>query len=89
MLCLTDDEIKKIIESGQLTNNETYLKRLNLYRKLFHLGPYEPEKEDRKESENELLIKELRQKIKDKSLTVGQKKNIRKRIKKLEVKVQE
>lgn len=45
LLCLTEDEIKQIVEKGQLTNNEIYLKRLNLYRKLFMLGPYEPEKD--------------------------------------------
>lgn len=60
LLCLTEDEIGQIVEKGQLVNNEIYLKRLNLYRKLFELGPYEPEKDEHIETETEVLLRELR-----------------------------
>jgi len=39
LLCLTPDEIRKIVEDGQLSNKELYRDRLRLYRKKYHIGP--------------------------------------------------
>ena len=39
LLCLTPEEIKKIVEDGQLSNKELYRDRLRLYRKKYHMGP--------------------------------------------------
>jgi len=39
LLCLTDEEIRKIVEDGQLASKEMYQDRLRLYRKKFHMGP--------------------------------------------------
>ncbi len=39
LLCLTDNEIKQIVEKGQLSNRERYRDRLRLYREKYHLGP--------------------------------------------------
>ncbi len=39
LLCLTPDEIRKIVEDGQLSSKELYRDRLRLYRKKYHLGP--------------------------------------------------
>lgn len=85
LLCLTEDEINQIVDKGQLVSHDIYLKRLNLYRKLFHLGPYEPEIDEHVETENEKQLKELQEKLKveGRGMTTGQKKNLRKRIKKL------
>jgi len=32
LLCLTDDEIKQIVDSGQLASRDLYRDRLQLYR---------------------------------------------------------
>jgi serine/threonine-protein kinase SRPK3 len=39
LLCLTEQEIKQIVEKGQLSNKELYRDRLRLYREKYHLGP--------------------------------------------------
>lgn len=38
LLCLTDDEIKKIVEDGQLHNHDIFRERLRYYRKNFGFG---------------------------------------------------
>jgi serine/threonine-protein kinase SRPK3 len=38
LLCLTDSELKKIVENEQLANQETYNDRLRLYRKKYKIG---------------------------------------------------
>jgi len=39
LLCLTDEEIKQIVDKGQLASKELYKDRLRLYRERFNLGP--------------------------------------------------
>lgn len=41
LLCLTDQEIKQIVESGQLASKELYRDRLKLYRHKYGMGPDE------------------------------------------------
>jgi serine/threonine-protein kinase SRPK3 len=38
LLCLTDAEIKKIVEDGQLTSEDVFMQRLKYYRKNFGFG---------------------------------------------------
>ncbi len=38
LLCLTDDEIKKIVEDGQLHNHDIFKERLRYYRQNFGFG---------------------------------------------------
>jgi len=38
LLCLTDDEIKKIVEDGQLNNRDVFKERLRYYRQNFGFG---------------------------------------------------
>ena len=53
LLCLTEQEIKQIVEKGQLSNKELYRDRLRLYREKYHLGPTDSddEAEDLQETE--------------------------------------
>lgn len=53
LLCLTDQEIKQIVEKGQLSSKEIYRDRLSLYRHKYHLGPV-----DQESSEEETIIQE-------------------------------
>lgn len=43
LLCLTDDEIKKIVEDGQLNNRDVFMARLKFYRQNFGFGNGEEE----------------------------------------------
>lgn len=38
LLCLTDDEIGKIVDDGQLNNRDVFMERLRYYRKNFGFG---------------------------------------------------
>lgn len=38
LLCLTTEEIKNIVENGQLANKDLFLERLKLYRRHFNIG---------------------------------------------------
>ena len=40
LVCLTDDEIKKIVEDGQLSNEDVFMARMKYYRKKFGFGQY-------------------------------------------------
>lgn len=46
LLCLTDQEIKKIVEGGQLASKELYKDRLQLYRSKYDMGPMSSESEE-------------------------------------------
>ena len=46
LLCLTDDEIKQIVDSGQLASKELFRDRLQLYCKKYNLGPVLPSDEE-------------------------------------------
>lgn len=39
LLCLTGQEIKQIVEEGQLSSKEIYRDRLRLYREKYQMGP--------------------------------------------------
>ena len=49
LLCLTDEEIKKIVEKGHLANKSLYRDRLKLYRQKYHLGPEDDEDDEEEE----------------------------------------
>lgn len=46
LVCLTDDEIKKIVEDGQLNSNDVFHERLRYYRKNFGFGNGEESSDD-------------------------------------------
>lgn len=46
LLCLTDEEIKQIVDKGQLSSKELYRDRLQLYREKYNLGPVEASEEE-------------------------------------------
>ena len=102
LLCLTDEEIKKIVEDGQLSNQTLYHDRLSLYRSKYGLGPVdgsdsEPERleveekveEDPFSTEISSHITELSEKLEDPSLTKNQRKTYKRKLKKLEEKAME
>jgi serine/threonine-protein kinase SRPK3 len=39
LVCLTEEEIKQIVDKGQLANKELYRDRLIFYREKYNLGP--------------------------------------------------
>lgn len=43
LVCLTDDEIKKIVEDGQLSNEDVFMTRMKYYRQNFGFGQYKQE----------------------------------------------
>lgn len=44
LVCLTDDEIKKIVDQGQLNNKDVFMARLKYYRQNFGFG--DPQEEE-------------------------------------------
>ena len=46
LLCLTEEEIGQIVDSGQLASKELFRDRLQLYRKKYNLGPVEASDEE-------------------------------------------
>jgi serine/threonine-protein kinase SRPK3 len=38
LVCLTDEEIEKIVEDGQLSNKDVFMERLRYYRNKFGFG---------------------------------------------------
>lgn len=57
LLCLTEQEIKQIVEKGQLSNKELYRDRLRLYREKYHLGPVGSDDEEIEEDSVPVEIK--------------------------------
>lgn len=57
LLCLTEQEIKQIVEKGQLSNKELYRDRLRLYREKYHLGPVGSDDEEPEEDNGPVEIK--------------------------------
>jgi serine/threonine-protein kinase SRPK3 len=49
LLCLTETEIKQIVEKGQLASKELYKDRLRLYTEKYHLGPVDQDESDEEE----------------------------------------
>ena len=113
LLCLTEQEIKQIVEKGQLSNKELYRDRLRLYREKYHLGPTDSddeaedlpqetevkkesilpkevnsEEDDEGEFKGELStlstrISEIKERLEDRNLNKTQKKNLKRKLKKL------
>lgn len=46
LLCLTETEIKQIVEKGQLASKELYKDRLRLYTEKYHLGPVDQDESE-------------------------------------------
>jgi serine/threonine-protein kinase SRPK3 len=57
LLCLTEQEMKQIVEKGQLSNKELYRDRLRLYREKYHLGPTGSDDEEEDEPQAEVEVK--------------------------------
>jgi len=113
LLCLTEQEIKQIVDKGQLSNKELYRDRLRLYREKYHLGPTDSDDEaedlpqetevkkesilpkevnseddDEAEFKGELStlstrISEIKERLEDRNLNKTQKKNLKRKLKKL------
>ncbi|CAD8199089.1 unnamed protein product [Paramecium octaurelia] len=53
LLCLSDEEIKDIVENGQLTSNQLFSDRIHIYRKMLGIVKDEQKKEEEDDHEDE------------------------------------
>ncbi|CAD8127938.1 unnamed protein product [Paramecium sonneborni] len=53
LVCLSDEEIKDIVENGQLSSNQEFSDRIHIYRKMLGLVSQEQKKEEQKEEDSE------------------------------------
>ncbi|CAD8127800.1 unnamed protein product [Paramecium sonneborni] len=53
LLCLSDEEIKDIVENGQLTSNQLFSDRIHIYRKMLGIVSQEQKKEEQQEEDSE------------------------------------
>lgn len=50
LLCLSDEEVRDIVENGQLTKSQLFADRIHIYRKLLGIPVDEPKEESKAQS---------------------------------------
>ena len=80
MLCLSDEQVKELVENGQLSSNELFSERMRTMQKM--MGMNVKGGVVNKKISKSSRINELEEMLNDDSLTKNQKKNIKKKIKK-------
>lgn len=78
MVCLNDEEMKEIVENGQLRTNQLFSQRTKMIQKFMGINL------EQKISNNEKnqKIEMMQEKLKNEELTKNQKKNLKKRLRK-------
>ncbi|CAD8117050.1 unnamed protein product [Paramecium primaurelia] len=89
LLCLSEEEIKDIVENGQLTQNQLFSDRIHIYRKMLGIIQDEQKKEEEEDQEEEdtqmskTQIRKLQRKKKKKHVNQQEEEEMPKSIKNL------